>query len=282
MSYGKFALVYDRLMEDMPYKEWIAFAEEGFRRFKAAPKGEQPASRGKKAVRQLEQLKPAASPPPVVVDLGCGTGNISIPLAARGYRVYGIDLSEEMLSVARDKSLRQLSGPLGGASRPTWLAQDMREWELDEPADAVVSFCDSLNYITEEDDVAEVFRRTFQGLKPGGIFLFDVHTERTLQDYGENQPFVYNEDELSYIWQCEYDADIRLIRHELTFFVRETGGRRYERFDEVHEQRAYPLPLLAELLADAGFAKAGTFADFGWQAPDKDTSRAFFAAVKPA
>ncbi|MDF2939241.1 MAG: methyltransferase type 12, partial [Paenibacillaceae bacterium] len=246
MSYGKFALVYDRLMEDMPYGDWIAFALEAFSRKGLA----EPGASGADAVR------------PVVADLGCGTGSIAIPLAAQGYRVYGIDLSEAMLSIAEDKSRELLSGPRGSVPGPVWLAQDMREWELDELADAAVSFCDCLNYLTEEEDVAAVFNRTFEGLKPGGVFLFDVHTEKTLLDYAENQPFVYNEEDLSYIWECGLDEELCLISHDLAFFVKEPQGGLYSRFDEAHEQRAYPLQQLNRLLAAAGFDDNRMFADF--------------------
>lgn len=258
MSYGEFALVYDRLMADMPYEEWLRFALESLER-----KG----------------IKGGAGA--LVVDLGCGTGSISIPLAARGYRVYGIDLSEAMLSVAMDKSRELLAGPRGSLPGPVWLSQDMREWELDEAADAAVSFCDCLNYLTEEEDVAAVFRQTFAGLKPGGLFLFDVHTAKTLRDYAEEQPFVYNEDDLSYIWECELEEELTLIRHDLSFFVREPRGGLYRRFDETHEQRAYPLRLLGGMLADAGFRDIRVYADFTWAEGDETAARAFFAAVKP-
>lgn len=265
MSYGKFAFVYDRLMEDMPYGDWIAFALEAFsRKGMAKPGGAGDGSSN-----------------PVVVDLGCGTGSIAIPLALQGYRVYGIDLSDAMLSIAEDKSRDLLAGPRGSVPGPVWLAQDMREWELDEKADAAVSFCDCLNYLTEEEDVAAVFSRTFAGLKPGGVFLFDVHTENTLLDYAENQPFVYNEEELSYIWECELDEEHRLIRHDLAFFVKEPQGDLYSRFDETHEQRAYPLELLSRLLAAAGFTDIRVCADFSWQEADESATRAFFVAVKP-
>lgn len=259
MAYGKFALVYDRLMADMPYDDWIAFAEGCFARY---------------------------GRPHTIADLGCGTGSVAIPLAGLGCRVFGIDLSDEMLAIAQEKSAgRTRSASRGGPATSTgdvvWLQQDMREWELAEQVDAAVSFCDSINYLTEPGDVADMFARTYAGLKPGGWFAFDVHAPRTLQDYAESQPFVYNEEDLSYIWVCGLDEETCTIDHELTFFVKETEGDRYSRFDETHTQRAYPLKQLQQLLEKAGFTGIEIFADFGWEEADEETSRAFFVALKP-
>lgn len=255
MAYGKFALVYDRLMADMPYDDWVAFAEEAFRRHGQAPE--------------------------TVVDLGCGTGSITLPLSAKGYRMYGIDLSEAMLAVAQYKSGRLQAGRLqGGSGEPLWLEQDMTQWELPEQVDAAVSFCDCLNYLADEEEVAAVFRQTYAGLKPGGLFVFDVHTPGTLREYADNQPYVYNEDDLSYIWLCDLDEEHVSITHELTFFVREPGGGHHVRFDETHTQRAYPLERLAEMLGEAGFADIRTYGDFTWEEAGGHTARAFFTAVK--
>lgn len=139
-SYGCFAAVYDRLMEDMPYDAWVEFAEQAWRRY-------------------------MPSKPERIVDLGCGTGNITLPLAARGYALTGIDLSEMMLAVAEQKAASAIAK--SGSIR--WLCQDMREWNAGEPADAVVSFCDCLNYITEEADVKRVFTATFRQPAPAAF-----------------------------------------------------------------------------------------------------------------
>src|SRR5690606_24132414 len=102
-----------------------------------------------------------AGKPRTVVDLGCGTGNISIPLAQSGLRVFGIDVSDDMLAVAQHKTERQLRmSSLAPGGSVCWLQQDMRVWELAEPVDSVISCCDCINYLTEEADLAETFRRT--------------------------------------------------------------------------------------------------------------------------
>lgn len=251
MAYGRFAQVYDRLMADMPYGEWLRFVEECWEK---------------------------VGRPRTIADLGCGTGNLAIPLARTGLTVYGIDLSEDMLAKAQEK---WLSGEQAGASggQLLFLAQDMREWEVPEPVDAVLSFCDCLNYITEEEDVAAVFNQTYRNLRPGGVFVFDVLTRRRFEYYAAYEPFVWNEEDLAYIWTSKWDEERQEIEHELTFFVQEDDGR-FVRFQEWHVQRAYPQERLVQLLAEAGFSQIETVGDFTWEAAHADTERAFFVARK--
>ncbi|OCT17196.1 methyltransferase type 12 [Paenibacillus pectinilyticus] len=253
MSYEKFAYTYDRLMNSMPYADWLRFTKESFERF---------------------DVKPTT-----LVDLGCGTGNLSIPLAAEGYQVTGIDLSEDMLAVAEQKQSDH-QGPLrGGAIR--WIQQDLREWELGEEVDVAISFCDSLNYLLEEEDIVDAFRQTLAGLKPGGLFLFDVHTPEQLFAYADSQPFFLNEDDVAYIWTSELDEERVQIVHDLTIFVKDSGrGDTFRRIDETHEQRAYSLQWLEQMLLEVGFREVHVVADFTWEQPTVQTERAFFIAKK--
>lgn len=254
MVYRQIAYYYDRLMSEMPYAEWLEFAEHCWSAF-------------------------AGGLPRTVADLGCGTGSIAIQLAARGMKVYGIDYADDMLAVARKKS-EAAAGGVGLARGSTvWLQQDIREWELPELVDAAVSFCDCFNYLLEEADIAKTFRRTYEGLRSGGLFLFDMHTQLQLRAYWESQPFFLNEEDIAYIWTCEFAEDRCELEHALTFFVQE-AGERFLRFEEIHTQRAYPLDWLERELYKAGFAEVRRFADFTFEEPDERTSRVFFAAKK--
>jgi SAM-dependent methyltransferase len=261
-SYRQFAAVYDRLMEEMPYSEWMSFARRCWDKY-GVPKS--------------------------VVDLGCGTGNMAIPLARSGFNVFGIDLSSEMLSVALSKwDERPATRSRGEAGTVRWLQQDMRDWDLPEPADAVISFCDCLNYLTEPEDVTATFRQTYAGLAPGGLFLFDVHAPKQLERYAEEQPFVYDEKDIAYLWTCDYDPERKEIEHSLTFFIQEEttaksggGGSLYSRFLESHVQRAYDPDWIAEQLESAGFELLHRCADFTWDKPNEDSERLFYVARKP-
>ncbi|MDQ0876996.1 SAM-dependent methyltransferase [Paenibacillus sp. V4I3] len=252
MSYEKFAYTYDRLMNSMPYEDWLRFVKESFERF---------------------GMKPST-----IVDLGCGTGNLTIPLALEGYQLTGIDLSEDMLAVAEQKTGEHKSQLRGGTIH--WVQQDLREWDLGEQVDVALSICDSLNYLLEEEDIVDAFRQTFKGLKPGGLFLFDVHTPEQLFAYADSQPFFLNEDDVAYIWTSELDEERVQIEHELTIFVKDSGKDSFRRIDETHLQRAYSLHWLKEMLLAVGFTEVQMAADFTWEQPTSMTERAFFIAKK--
>ncbi|HEY0828899.1 MAG TPA: class I SAM-dependent methyltransferase [Bacilli bacterium] len=250
MVYRQFAYYYDKLMADVPYGQWIEFAEQCWEKY---------------------------GHPRTVVDLGCGTGNITLPLAQKGLEIIAIDLSEDMLAAGQQK--------LGGMKRAqangsvTWLQQDMREWEFPTAVDSVISFCDCLNYLLEEEDVKQTFAQVYGGLKPGGTFIFDVHSPQQLEIYAGEQPFMLNEEDIAYIWTCELDGDRCEIEHSLTIFAKE-DNEKFCRIEEFHKQRAYPVEGLRNWLIAAGFSKVNVCADFGWDAPTDESRRIFFVAEK--
>ena len=220
-AYGQFALVYDRLMEDMPYDEWVTFTEAAWKHYGIVPKS--------------------------VADIGCGTGSVALPLAQRGYQVIGIDLSESMLSIAREKE-SQL-GRMRGCVQ--WVCQDMREWSVPEPVDTVVCYCDSINYLTETEDVRSFIQQTYSQLRPGGLFLFDMHHERQFEQYATEQPFTLDE-----------------------------GDVAYDRIDETHLERAYDPDWIIKELKLAGFDEVNLHGEFQLADPDETSNRLFVAARK--
>ncbi len=245
MSYTHLAAVYDRLMADTPYDAWL---------------------------RWLGEVWEKVGKPSSIIDLGCGTGNLSIPLAKQGYTVYGVDLSADMLAVAYEKMKQE-------QVRVTWIEQDMRELDV-QPVDAVISCCDSPSYLLEEDDVKRMFQRVFAHLKPGGHFLFDVHSPyKIVNVYGDNT-FTLDEPEIAYIWQCFTDPLRFEVEHQLTFFIHEQNGC-YRRLEEVHVQRAYHALSLEKWLRDAGFVDVVVTADFQDLPPQKKSERLFFTARRP-
>lgn len=241
VSYEQFSYVYDRLMEEAPYDGWADLV-----------------------AAELTEGK--------VLDLGCGTGECSLRLAARGYDVTAVDLSEQMLSVGQDKALEKKLDV-------RFVQQDMRELETAEQYDVITIFCDSLNYVTDEHGVKSTFERVFAHLKPGGILMFDVHSLHKINDLFVGHTFASNDDDISYIWNSFEGEEPGSVEHDLSFFLENEEGL-YERFDEVHLQRTFSIDQYKVWLSETGFHNTKVTADFSDAAPDNHSERIFFKAAK--
>lgn len=248
-SYRKLADVYDHLMVDAPYDQWMQFTARAW---------------------HMTGTKPY-----YVAELGCGTGSLTRYLLERELEVWGVDLSADMLEVAREKVRR--SHPDASVH---WLNQDIRQLSLPRSMDSIVSFCDTLNYISDADGVRQVFARVFDALVSGGTFLFDVHTPYKIAEVFGNESFCYRDEDLAYIWQSTYDEGAEAVEHDLTLFVAEEDGL-FRRFNELHHQRAYSLADLQKWLAEIGFSLLSITADFSTQQVEEDSERAFFIVQKP-
>lgn len=204
--------------------------------------------------------------PQLVLDLACGTGTLTTLLAKRGYDMIGVDLSCEMLNIAREKDDSIL-----------YLCQDMREFELYGTVDAIVCMTDSLNYITDDADLLQVFRLAKNYLNPGAPFLFDMNSLYKLETILGNNTYTYDSDSVYYVWENEYDAATRLCDFYLTFFVAGKDGA-YTRFDEHHTQRAYTLSEVTDALRHAGFCDIQVFGAYGSAAPAPESERLLYIA----
>lgn len=248
MSYRRFAYVYDTLMENVPYEKWIELFIKKVHQY------------------QINGTK--------VLDVACGTGEFSVRLAQKGYQVTGIDLSEEMLVIAREKADKlKLSIP--------YFHQNMAELDAGEEYDSVVIFCDSLNYLRTEEEVQQTFQKVFEQLKPSGLFLFDVHSVYKMEHIFKDNTFADPYEGVSYIWNSFAGEEPYSIEHELSFFVKNNGTGLYERFEEDHYQRTYPVEVYKEWLLNAGFKVEEILADLEESQPTDQTERIMFVAVKP-
>ncbi|MBM7649969.1 SAM-dependent methyltransferase [Bacillus ectoiniformans] len=245
MTYQRFASVYDILMQDVPYDEWLNFF-----------------------MRHAEGLEGKR-----VLDVGCGTGEFTVRLAEAQWDVTGIDLSDDMLMIAQMKaSDKGLTLPL--------FQQDMREMEGLGEFDAVTIFCDSLNYLASEEDVVKTFHKVYDHLKPGGLFMFDVHSQYKMNHIFKDGTFTSADEEVSYIWNCFEGEEPDSVEHELTFFAFEETAGLYERFDEVHCQRTFSEGAYQSLLKATGFELLQVSADFTDQPSEETSERIFFVARK--
>jgi SAM-dependent methyltransferase len=243
--YNGFAYCYDMLMQDIDYSGWADHIEGLFRKF-----GLQPS---------------------LVADLGCGTGSFCIEMSKRDYDMIGIDLSEDMLSIAKTKAIEQGRDIL-------FLNQGISDFELYGTVDAAVCLLDSINYVTYKKDVKKAFKLVENYLNPGGLFIFDINTRYKFENILSDNVFYQVSDDVSYIWQNEYDKKSRICRFDLTFFSRE--GELYRRFDEVHYERAYDVEELSEMIAASGMKLCGTYAGLGFGKPREKSDRIFFVCKK--
>jgi ubiquinone/menaquinone biosynthesis C-methylase UbiE len=247
MTYERFAYVYDELMKDAPYEKWLMIL---------TAKLEQYGIDGRK-----------------VLDLACGTGEITVELAQHGFEVTGVDLSDEMLLVANEKAVKL------GLSIPLF-QQNMAELEGLGQFDCVTIFCDSLNYLRDEEDIVKTFSRVHEHLKDGGLFMFDIHSLYKMEEVFSDHTFAVNGEEVSYIWDCFPGEEPYSVEHDLSFFVRDEESGLYDRFDELHYQRTYPVEQYKKWLEQAGFTVSEILADLEEAPLVTETERILFVASK--
>ena len=217
-AYTGFAEVYDVFMDDVPYKAWAAY------------------------LRKL--LVEYGIEDGLVLELGCGTGNLTECMAEYGYDMIGADSSGEMLELAMRKKEKSRQDIL-------YLHQDMREFELYGTVRAVISVCDCVNYILEEEELTEVFRLVNNYLDPGGIFLFDLNTVYKYEMLLGENTIAESREEGSFIWENYYDPEEMLNQYDLTLFICREDGL-YEKYEETHFQRAYSEEQIRDLVKEAG------------------------------
>ena len=217
-AYTDFADVYDTFMDETPYEEWCEFL-----------------------VQTLEQYQ---VPKGLVLDLGCGTGTLTEMLSKEGYDMIGVDNSSQMLAIAMEK--REFSG-----ENILYLMQDMREFELYGTVAAVISACDSLNYLLEKEDLVQTFKLVNNYLDPKGIFIFDFNTVYKYQEIIGDATIAENRDDCSFIWENYYHEEEEINEYDLTIFVRQEEDV-FRKFEENHFQRGYRLEQMKQALKEAG------------------------------
>ena len=244
--YEALAASYDGLTRDIPYEKYLRFFKTLLRRY------------GVTAT--------------TVLDLACGTGSLSVLLAKHGYRVLGVDRSEEMLTVAAEKAMELEE------NQPFFVAQPMQRLRIHEPVDACVCALDSINYVTKPQDVQKAFRRVYESLRPGGLFVFDINTPYKLEGL-DGQVFLDETEDSYCVWRAVYDKRHSLCRYGMDLFQQANDGL-WERSFEEHVERAYTPEELSGWLADAGFAQIEQFGNLRLEAPENTELRIFFAAKK--
>ena len=240
-GYTCFAQYYDVLSHNVGYEARAAYFDSLFR------------SRG--------------GEPKLLLDLACGTGSLSLELAALGYDVIGVDGSREMLSVALSKTVSAERDIL-------YLCQPMDRLDLYGTVDACVCALDSLNHLPNQAALARVFARVALFLNPGGIFIFDVNTAYKHREILAENTYIYDLPQVYCVWQNAYKEQDDQVDITLDFFIpRQGGGRGYDRQSECFSERIFSSPLIERLLSENKFTLLDVYGDDSLAPPRTESQR---------
>jgi len=212
-----------------------------------------------------------------MVELACGTGTVAIAMALQGWKVIGVDGSEDMLAQARAKA--EALGSALPVGQVAWKHADMRRFTLGTTVNLVTCLYDSLNYMLTSDDLLTVFRHVSAALRPGGLFLCDMNTAYALETYWDEDAYVTDSPELTVIMASRHDY--QLHRSIVTVTCFERVGEYYHKIQETHTEQAYPAEHVAELLTEAGLKVEASYTCFTFSPPDALTPRILWVARKP-
>ncbi len=243
-AYTGFAELYDLFMDNIEYDKWSEYI--------------------------IQLLKEYEINDGIVLDMGCGTGNVTELLCDFGYDMIGIDNSYDMLNIAMEKRAER------GRESILYLCQDMREFELYGTVRAVVSVCDSMNYILDYDDLITVIKNVNNYLDPKGIFIFDLKTEAYYKRLGDNT-IAENREEGSFIWENSYYEDEKINEYVLSIFAKREDDM-YEKMEEFHQQRAYDLTEVRNAIEAGGMEFVCAYNAFTKDDADEKQDRIYVIA----
>lgn len=249
-SYTGFAYLYDKFMEDVPYREWTDLLSSLFKAYG-------------------ENIKS-------VIDLGCGTGTLTELLHDEGLDVIGVDISEDMLAVASAKAFESDKDIL-------YINQDMCELCLTEKADAVVCICDSINYLITDEDIGNTFERVYDSLNAGGLFIFDFNTIYKYETVIGDTTIAENREDCSFIWENYYSQEDHINEYDVTFFEKadeDSEDELFRRFSETHIQRGYELEDMKGFAEKSGFRFVTAIDERTHKIPEADAERIFVVLRK--
>lgn len=244
-QYNDFAKVYDALMYDLDYDEWVSYINDIFKKY---------------------NIKPIN-----ILETACGTGQITVRLSKMGYKMTGVDISESMLSIAESKARMQ-------RQKIKFLNQDMTQLDLNQKFDSILCMCDGINYIVEEQRLQNFFKTAFEKLNDHGIFIFDISSMYKLRNIIGNNTFYNEKDGICYVWDNEFDEVNDIVDMELVIFV--PDGKLFKKIEENHIQKAYDIEYIKSQLINVGFEHVNVFSDFDFNEVSDLSDRIFFSVQK--
>lgn len=246
-AYTGFAYVYDEYMDNIPYEEWSEYL-----------------------IKLL--IEQGVTKGMSVADLGCGTGTVTQILDKAGYECVGIDNAPDMLTIATEKMYEE-------EQQIIYSLQDMREFELPYEVDAMISIADSMNYITSKEDITSVFQCVKEGLKQGGVFIFDLKTIHFFRDILADNTYAENREDSAFIWDNIYDEQTRNNEYDLAVFIRNEQGS-FDRFEENHFQHGFTQEEVLSAAQAAGLQVVAVYDAFTKEPPKSESERLYYILRK--
>ena len=243
--YNNFAYIYDTLTADINYAKWADYIESIFKK---------------------NNQKPS-----LILELGCGTGSLGIEMTKRGYEMICLDISPDMLNCAMHKANSENLDIL-------FLNRDMTNFELYGTVDVILCLLDSINYLTNPNQLRKMFKLVKNYLNPGGLFIFDVNTQYKFENILSDNVFYEIQDDITYIWNNSYNSKTKKARFDLTFFVKQE--ELYQRFDETHFERSYSHDEIMNFIDEAGLKHIASYDELKFRKPVNQSNRVFYVCFK--
>ena len=243
--YTILAQIYDELMAVVDYDRWVSYLQDLMDHYTYYPRS--------------------------ILDLACGTGNMAHRLAGLGFKVWGVDLSPDMIQQAESKK--------EDPQNPHFIQGDMRSFSLPEPVDMVISLYDSVNYLLEPADVEQMAVRVRKVLRPGGLFIFDFNTRLRIRKISSGV-HLFEGSNYSCFWEDRVDPDRDRWQVELTLFLRDVDNN-FRRYKERHVEQGYGKKEMVELMEKAGLIVEDVFRAYSIAAGKEDDERLFLISRKP-
>ena len=247
MMYDLLAPVYDEINKEVDYSRWADFIEKIIERNKGFSE---------------ENL---------ILDLGCGTGKMTLELARRGYDMTGVDSSSEMLDKASSEAEKE------GLKNILWLLQDMREFELYGTVGVTVSCLDCMNHLVSASDFKKCLMLVHNYLVPDGLFIFDVNGRGKFRTVYADNSYVFENESSMCIWQNSYNDRSGICDFYITLFS-ENGDGSYDRADEVQREKMYTLKSIKKMLSESNFDIVGAYSDFNFTEASDESHRIYVVA----
>lgn len=208
---------------------------------------------------------------PDILDLGCGTGELTIALCKKGARVVGLDASTEMLTLASNKSIRCSADAF-------FTCQDMSSFSTGKSYDAVISTFDSLNYLKSRAALLRTLECVERELRDGGVFLFDMNSEYKFRNVYSDNSYILEGDGVFCAWENFFDEKTKKCDFYIDVFAEEKNGL-YKRYSETQTERMFTLQEIKSAIKKAGLTLIGVFSDYE-ETPISDKTERYYFKVK--